>query len=572
MHAVRDVSAEVDPAVRRSRRGWRAVAIVLACGWFADRHALPALAACGLTRALASSGFPDARFEIEGVGLERMQVHDLRLADGVDLGDIELDVGLSALWGSRPTRATVRGARVALEAASKLRLGDPAARPPLERVRVEGAELTSKGDRATITGEISLAGPLAADLRATGVRIGGLAIEELGVQVREHGKEYGAAWELRGAGWTARGDGVLAWRDGALAVARSHTELQAPSLRTGPVSLDGASATLEIAGPLAALEVHGDAHAERARLASAAAILTLRDVHVPIAVRADPAGGALAVRSRSVVAHAGEAMLVAAGHQLRAADLEIELGDGEERTLVSLGPDTAWPAQLRWRAANARDGEVRLEQLAGSSELGTNTHAITWRSIAARSLEAGGGEIHLRIASEQVRIERARLAVADGELSIGPTAIPLATDEDASGTPADLVITARGLRLGRLLPGHSVEATAVLDGEVALQLAGSGATLVRGELHARGPGTIRVADPALRERVAGMAGLERRVVGALADFEHTTLAAVLGPRGSDPELRVTARGRGASVPQELDLAINFHGVWTTLDRLARSYR
>jgi hypothetical protein len=154
----------------------------------------------------------------------------------------------------------------------------------------------------------------------------------------------------------------------------------------------------------------------------------------------------------------------------------------------------------------------------------------------------------------------------------GPAAIPLAE----GAAPAELVVTARGLELGRLLPRRAVAATARLDGEIALRLDGSGVTFVRGELHARGRGTIRVRDPALRGRASKLAGLEQRLeqrlVGALADFEHTTLAAVLAPRGSEPELRVIARGRGSRVPQELDLAINFRGVWATLDRLARSSR
>ncbi|HSK03419.1 MAG TPA: hypothetical protein VK932_19340 [Kofleriaceae bacterium] len=122
------------------------------------------------------------------------------------------------------------------------------------------------------------------------------------------------------------------------------------------------------------------------------------------------------------------------------------------------------------------------------------------------------------------------------------------------------------------MPRRKVEATALLDGEVLLRLDGAGVTFVRGELHARGRGSIRLRDPALRARAGELADLEQRLVGTLADFEHTALAAVLGPPGSQPELRVIARGRGARVPQELDLTINFRGVWTTLDRLARSSR
>src|SRR5262249_44954934 len=81
----RAVRARMPLSVRRSRHGWRAIAIVLACGWAADHYALPALAGHGVKRALARSGYPDARFEVESVGLEHMRLRGVKLADGVEL-------------------------------------------------------------------------------------------------------------------------------------------------------------------------------------------------------------------------------------------------------------------------------------------------------------------------------------------------------------------------------------------------------------------------------------------------------------------------------------------------------
>jgi len=559
-------------AVQRSRRWWRAAAIVLACGWLVDHHALPALAGCSVRRALATSGYPDARFEVASVGLEHVRLRDLSLADGLALGEVELDVGLSALWGARPRRATVRGAHISLDAVKPV--GRSSARPPLDRVRLERAELTSGRDRVTVTGEISLAGPLAVDLRATGAQIGGHTIDELAVRASEADGGYRAAWELRDADLRARGTGTLAWRGGALAVVRSHTEVRAQVLHAGAASLEGLDAVLEAAGPLDALDVRGDARADRVELAAPAGALTLEDVSLPIAVRARYAGGALAVLGRSAVARAGAATLVAAGHRISAAELAIELGDGdgdgdgEERTLVALGPGGTWPDRVRWRAAAAGDGAIRAEQLTGSYTFATGAHAIAWRTLAARTLELGGGELELQSQGGRVRLERARVELAGGELSAGPAGLVLAAGAAAGAGSNELVIAARGLQLDRLLPGRAVEATAALDGEVVLRLAGADATFVRGELHARGRGTLRIRDRELRERVSAMPGLAHR----LAELEHTTLAAELAPRGSDPELRVTARGRGARVPQELDLSINVRGAWAALDRLARSYR
>lgn len=561
---------------RRSRRWWRALAIVLACGWLVDHFALPALAGRSIRLALASRGYPDARFEVARVGVDSIRLRDVELAAGVDLGEVELDVGLSALWGARARSATIRGARVALEAVKPLVGGaSGGGSPPLDRVRVERALLTRGRDRVTITGELSLAGPLAAELHATGLRVGGLDVDELALRVRETGADrYGATWELHGDGWTARGDGALARTGGALALAHGRTELRADTLHAGGVVLERATAALDLRGPLTALEVRGDARAERVELARAAAPdLRLRDVRVPIAVRVRSGGGALAVLGRSVVATAGEATLATGDHAISATGLEVELGGAtggdagddasntEERTLVALGDAPAWPAGVRWRAATVRGGPLRAEGVTGSYTAATNVHALAWRSLAARSLDLGDGAIELGVAGERLRIARARLALAGGELSAA----------SAPGAPGVVTVTARGLELGRLLPRRAVEATVVLDGEVAARFDGGGATFLRGELHARGRGRLRITDPALRERIAALAGVERRVAGALVDFEHTALAGTLAPRGAEPELRLTVRGRGARVAQELDLSLNVRGVWAALDRLARSY-
>jgi hypothetical protein len=560
----------------RPGRGWRVAAIVIACGWLADRHALPALAGHSVRDALASGGYPGARFEVGHVGLDRVHLRDVHLADGVDLGEVELDVGISALWGDRPARATVRGARIALDAMTPDFGGRRAAQgSSIRRVRIEDAALTRGGDRATIRGDISLAGPLAADLRATGVRIGGGAAVDAALRVREAGRgRYDAAWELRGGSWTARGEGALALGAGGAALVHSRTEVRAGELRSGAVSLEGVRARIDLAGPLAALEARGDARADRAEIAGRTARVTLRDVRVPIAVHARRVDGALAVVGRPVVARAAEGTIAAAGRRLRASEVEVEIagdagGEGEggedARPLVTLGGSgAAWPGRVAWRAAGLSAGALRAEQLAGSYDLATATHAIAWRALAARSVELGRGELAVRLTGDAVRLERARIEAAGGELVAGPA--------ELGPAPGELAIRARGLQLGRLVPRRKVEATALLDGEVLLRLDGAGVTFVRGELHARGRGAIRLRDPALRRRAGELADLEQRLVGTLADFEHTALAAVLGPPGSQPELRVIARGRGARVPQELDLTLNFRGVWTTLDRLARSSR
>ncbi len=135
-----------------------------------------------------------------------------------------------------------------------------------------------------------------------------------------------------------------------------------------------------------------------------------------------------------------------------------------------------------------------------------------------------------------------------GELSLEPVTVQWRE-------PIVLGLHARGIELARLVPSK-LQATGVLDGELAARIDGHGMSLTWAALHAREPGRIRVTDPSWLPKGEG---LTRRVAGALADFEYDQLALALAPRGIDPEVQLSLRGHGKSVDQDLDLTVNLHG-------------
>jgi dicarboxylate transporter DctA-like protein len=128
------------------------------------------------------------------------------------------------------------------------------------------------------------------------------------------------------------------------------------------------------------------------------------------------------------------------------------------------------------------------------------------------------------------------------------------------------VIHAHDLALHRVLGsfarGHA-DGSGALDGELALRLAATGASLQRAMLHARPRGTVQLSDPAWRAQVSASAtgfALHQRIAATLADFEYGRLAAVLHPEGSDPDLQISVQGHGKQIAQDLDLTINLRGL------------
>lgn len=155
-----------------------------------------------------------------------------------------------------------------------------------------------------------------------------------------------------------------------------------------------------------------------------------------------------------------------------------------------------------------------------------------------------------------VRIAKARANTAGGELVVDPFVL--------GGSSFDVVVRARGLRLGSLLaPTKRVTGTGVLDGHLAMRVEDGGLWLQRGELRARTGGTIQVADAGWRERIGAAQSpfdVQANVVNALTDFQYRALTVQLAPPGAGKELALATRGRGRRNRQELDIAISVRGV------------
>lgn len=154
------------------------------------------------------------------------------------------------------------------------------------------------------------------------------------------------------------------------------------------------------------------------------------------------------------------------------------------------------------------------------------------------------------------RIDSLVATVLGADVSIDPVTLHL----DA---PNEIALHVRGLPLQRVLP-DKLQATGVLDGEIAIAIDAHGAALRTGELHARAPGRLRVTDTSW---LPDGEGVKHRLAATLADFAYAQLAIALAPRGDDPDVQLAIRGRGTTIAQDLDLVINVHGVRDVVPRL-----
>lgn len=106
-----------------------------------------------LRRRLDEAGYAQARFELAEVALDRIELRDITLGAGMDLGRIDIDAGPYQLWRGQRADITVSGARIRAEAA---RRGAAGAKLPFDHVTVRDAELIGAHERVAISGTIDL--------------------------------------------------------------------------------------------------------------------------------------------------------------------------------------------------------------------------------------------------------------------------------------------------------------------------------------------------------------------------------------------------------------------------------
>ncbi|HEX3757074.1 MAG TPA: hypothetical protein VHW23_00140, partial [Kofleriaceae bacterium] len=379
---------------------------------------------------LAERGFPAARVAVSDLGLDHLQLTHVALGDGLALGTVDLDAGISLLWRQRIHQITIRGAELSAAALDRLtaassggsgRSGGPAGELPFDVVRIASAALTVAGARIAVSGTIAPAGgavdltassdavPLgpavARDVRATlhddadalracaAGHVGAAEVEVCAALPRSLAalrtlRAVDTSWTATADGWRLDGGGTLAWASG-VELRAGHAELTAPVLHGGDAAGDaivhGAAIHAELTGRLAALEldVRGTAQADQLQLRERGALTTARGVRAPFAGRLALVDGALrATPRRPVIATARTA-------SVRTADAEVELTgprlaafDAGRPIVLAPRLDAvlAPPPALRWSAAAARIGGAELRAPSGTLA----RHTLRWRAAEAR--------------------------------------------------------------------------------------------------------------------------------------------------------------------------------------------
>jgi hypothetical protein len=195
------------------KRRWIKISIATAgacaaCGYLA----LPALVGRHVRSQLADRGFPDASLKVASIGLHHLQLRDVHLQQGLDLGTVSLDRGVSLLWRD-VNDIEISGAHVDIDAVAahppKARAPKREGGSPFKTLHVASSTIMLGGQRGQVSGAVS------ADKGAFDVTI----------DVREPGKH----------GWSATGAGRVSW--GKKVTVAGSVDLAIPRYEAGPVTL-----------------------------------------------------------------------------------------------------------------------------------------------------------------------------------------------------------------------------------------------------------------------------------------------------------------------------------------------
>jgi hypothetical protein len=497
----------------RARRWWIAVAGLLA-GAAVYRGVVPALVARRIEAVLAAHGFPAARVAVSGLGLDQLRLTGVSLGEGLELGAIEIDAGISVLWRPRIHQVTIRGAELSARALDRLAPCTAAGATgdlPFDTVRIVDATLTLGGARIAVSGTVAPAGPSvdlaaasdavplgpavargvhaslhddAAGLRAcvTG-RVGDAATVEVcaglprSLAALRSLRAVDAGWTATADGWRVQGHGTLAWTDG-VELRSGHAELTAPALHGSAAIVRGVSLAADLTGSLSSLafDVRGVARAEQLELREHAAFTTARGVAVPFvgriavvdgAIRATPRRPVIATaRSASIrIPPAGpDAVVELAGPSLAAFDAG---------RAVVIDTRLAPPGTLRWSASAARIGGAELRAPSGTL---VARRTLQWRAAEARwagmrvrepagTVELGASTRHtatwtaitgpgpIELDAGQLRVHRSQAgwSLDEGRAHALGGELVAEPATAAPDRPFDLVIHAHNLELHRVL-------------------------------------------------------------------------------------------------------------------------
>ncbi len=409
-------------------RRWGIVAALVACALgIVHRYVLPELVALELRRELHARGFTRARLHVANLGLDHITLGGVSLGDGLELGEVEIEAGLSLLWRRRADVVTVRGARVSAAALERfVHHADVGAgagtRSPFDTLRLERCVVAFGASQVALRGTVSLdtAVPeLDLEARSAAVRVDRVTIRDLDARVHDsdgHIRVCAAgqverakveacstlpsiklaelealevAWKARApSGSASSGRGRLSWAGGHLEISGVHAEISLATQAFAGATVAKATISADLAGSVSNLDfdVRGDARAEEVVLGDDRSRATLRAVHVPFAVHVSAGDGGLQMAATEpLVARASEAVLDAAGTRLIAIRPGITVPAAAARAVIrstGVSVTRGGPHLMSWQADEMRWQGARVRQPSGTYV--RRARVLQWHARQAR--------------------------------------------------------------------------------------------------------------------------------------------------------------------------------------------
>ncbi|MDB4960611.1 MAG: hypothetical protein JWP01_610 [Myxococcales bacterium] len=346
----------------------------------------PSVVAAKVRGELAAHGYPDAQLHVDSIGLRHIELSGVTLREGLSLGAVSLDAGLSMLWGDRIDEITIRGANVssaALQASSGTPIGSPTTRP-FRRLRIADSTLVIRDTEVAVAGTIAFGPPhtiVDLDTRIASVRRGALVAHDVvgHVTARDEVIRACVTGTVVGAGGDNRAHACAYGQVQGSSIddARydGHLEVVVPIASFSGATVRLATISAEVAGALSDLELRGTARARAVELHDRFQT-QLAAPQLAFAVRAsiDTRGVTVVAREPHIL-HVRDTSFVAAGSQLAAHQATVSLPAGSIRMP---GAPLVWPRALTWTAPKLEWAGIRLTGASGTFE--PLTEVVHWRA------------------------------------------------------------------------------------------------------------------------------------------------------------------------------------------------